>query len=201
MSTVPLRDLFRRPEETKACVACEAALPMSANFCGYCGVRLDDPDAQPLYIVDRATGLFNDRFIRPLLEDELVRAHRYERMLGVLLVRSAPADGIPETSEWLEDALKLTATAVVGALRDVDTPGVLKRRPPTIIALLPDTDIAGTGYAATRVLETVDRQLGPRGKVGVGIVCVQPDRLLRADAVIDAGDRSLRAGRPELLGR
>jgi len=47
------------------------------------------------HIVDRTTGLFNDRFVRPVLEDELARAHRYQRNLGVLLIEvngSLPPD-------------------------------------------------------------------------------------------------------------
>ena len=69
---MPLGDLFRRrPPDAENCPACGALLPNGANYCPNCGIRIDEPDAQPLHIVDRATGLFNERFIRPVLEDEL----------------------------------------------------------------------------------------------------------------------------------
>jgi PleD family two-component response regulator len=203
LSIVPLRDLFRRQAETKMCVACDATLPLSANFCSNCGVRVDDPEAQPLHIVDRATGLFNDRFIRPLLDDELARAHRYGRLLGVVLIQPIQDHGVPEPSpELQDDMLRSMATAVVSTLREVDTPGVLSRRPPALLALLPDTDIAGTGFAAARVLDSVNSAFGPNGRrAAIGIVCVQPGQRLRAGSVIEAADRSMRSGRPELLGR
>src|ERR671922_1304652 len=84
-----LGDLFRRrPADSRTCAACGAEIAASAVFCSSCGVRVDEPEAQPLYIVDRTTGLFNDRFIRPVLEDELARAHRYGRALGILLIEA-----------------------------------------------------------------------------------------------------------------
>ena len=87
--------LRRRPEATK-CPACGNALPAGSVFCPSCGIRADDPDAQPLHIVDRVTGLFNDRFIRPVLEDELARAHRYGRPLGIMLIEPVQEDQAPE---------------------------------------------------------------------------------------------------------
>ena len=85
----------------------------SAALCGLAlvegGVKTDDPQAEPLHIVDRTTGLFNDRFVRPVLEDELARAHRYQRNLGVLLIETNGA-GSPD------EALKLMAAAAIMGL-------------------------------------------------------------------------------------
>src|SRR5215831_12580837 len=113
---MPLGDLFRRrPPDAENCPACGALLPNSANYCPNCGIRIDEPDAQPLHIVDRATGLFNERFIRPVLEDELHRAHRYNRPLGIVLIEPIPdaQNGAAED----EDTLKMMAGAVAGTLR------------------------------------------------------------------------------------
>lgn len=194
----------RRPRDAEPCPACGAALPVAAVFCPGCGIRVDDPDAQPLHIVDRTTGLFNDRFIRPVLEDELARAHRYGRPLGVLLVESQNGDqpGGRADDQACEDCLKVMAAAVARTLRDVDTPGVLTRRPPQLLALLPDTDMTGTAHAANRVLNAVNAALGPIGGTAtVGLVCIRPTQRFRAGAVIEAAGRSLRASKPELLGR
>jgi len=163
-----IRDYFRRRQvDTKNCGACGAVLPGGANYCSNCGVRLDEPEAQPLHIVDRATGLFNDRFIRPVLEDELARAHRYGRPLGIVLVENVSnGDGPhpPEALQQQEETLKL--------------------------------------MAATRVLESVNTALSANGRrAALGIVCVHHGQRLRAGAVIEAASRSLRSGRPELLGR
>jgi PleD family two-component response regulator len=164
-------------------------------FCPSCGVRADDPQAEPLHIVDRATGLFNDRFVRPVLEDELARAHRYSRNLGVLLIE---ASGVPSA----DDALKVMAAALASTVRDVDTPGVLSRTPPQLLAILPDTDVAGTAHAANRVLSAVNEALKQQGGQGsVGLVCIRPGQRVRAGAVIESASRSLRSGRPEMMGK
>src|SRR5919198_6006531 len=113
---MPIGDLFRRrPAEAQTCSACGSQLPPGSAFCPVCGVRNDDPNAQPLHIVDRATGLFNDRFIRPVLEDELARAHRYGRPLGIVLVENVSnGDGAysPDGFPQQEETLKLMAAAV-----------------------------------------------------------------------------------------
>src|SRR5438094_780851 len=119
---MPIGDFLRRRPEAITCQACGSPLPSGAIFCPSCGVRADDPQAEPLHIVDRTTGLFNERFVRPVLEDELARAHRYQRNLGVLLIEGAdvgPAD----------EMLKTMAAALAGTVRDVDAPGVLGRTP------------------------------------------------------------------------
>ena len=221
---MPLGDILRRRPEVQSCAACGAQLPAGSVFCPSCGVRHDDPDSQPLHIVDRATGLFNDRFIRPVLEDELARAHRYGRPLGILLIESiaveeaphppapAGAEAValpspprvadPVTAAQNDETLKKMAAAVAGTLRDVDTPGVLGHKPPQLLAVLPDTDISGTAFAANRILQAVNTALAGNGRrAAVGLVCVHHGQRLRAGAVIEAAGRSLRSGRPELLGR
>jgi PleD family two-component response regulator len=200
---MPLGDLFRRrPPGAENCPACGAFLPGGANFCPNCGIRVDEPEAQPLHIVDRATGLFNERFIRPVLEDELHRAHRYSRPLGIVLIEPMPMEGQNGTAND-EETLKVMAAAIAGTLRDVDTPGVLTHRPPSLLAVLPDTDMAGTAHAANRVLEAVNTALAAAGgpRAALGIVCIQHGQRVRAGAVIEAAARALRSGRPEFLGR
>lgn len=192
---MPIGDFLRRRPEAMTCQACGSPLPTGAIFCPACGVRVDDPHAEPLHIVDRTTGLFNERFVRPVLEDELARAHRYQRNLGVLLVEALDATAADET-------LKTMAAALAGTVRDVDTPGVLNRTPPQLLAILPDTDVAGTAHAATRVLAAVNEALkGANGRAAVGLVCVRPGQRVRAGAVIESASRSLRSGRPEMLGK
>jgi len=184
---MPIGDFLRRRPEAQTCQACGSPLPHGAVFCPSCGVRTDDPHAEPLHIVDRTTGLFNDRFVRPVLEDELARAHRLVEVNG-----SVPAD----------DALKAMAAALAGTVRDVDTPGVLGRTPPQLLAILPDTDVAGTAHAANRVLAAVNDALKPLGaQAAVGLVCVRPGQRVRAGGVIESASRSLRSGRPEMMGK
>src|SRR4030088_1133720 len=129
---MPIGDFLRRRPEALSCQACGSPPPAGAIFCASCGVRADDPQAEPLHIVDRATGLFNERFIRPVLEDELARAHRYGRDLGLVMIEPV-ADLIgPNGPENDEETLKTIAAAIAGTLRDVDTPGVLTHHPPSL---------------------------------------------------------------------
>jgi PleD family two-component response regulator len=197
---MPLGDILRRRREAQSCGACGTQLVADAAFCHACGARADDPDSQPLHVVDRVTGLFNDRFLRPILEDELARAHRYGRALGVILLEPAGSRS-PLSKPEAEEVLRLMAGAVASTLRDVDTPGVLSRQPPSILALLPDTDASGTAHAAGRVFEAVNTALAQRGwQALLGIVCVHHAQRLRAGAVLDAAARALQSGRPEMLG-
>ena len=39
--------------------------------------------------------------------------------------------------------------ALIGALRDVDTPGLLKRMPAQFVVLLPEAEMSGTAHTAT----------------------------------------------------
>src|SRR2546429_4096557 len=202
-STMPFGDLFRRrPPGADNCPACGSLIPGGSNFCPNCGIRVDEPEAQPLHIVDRATGLFNERFIRPVLEDELHRAHRYSRPLGIVLIEPVPVAG-QNGAVNDEETLKVMAAAIAGTLRDVDTPGVLTHRPPSLLAVLPDTDVAGTAHAANRVLEAVNTALAAAGgrHAALGIVCIQHGQRVRASAVIEAAARPLKSGRPEFPGR
>jgi PleD family two-component response regulator len=196
------RSLLRRTEK-RECAVCYASVTPTAEFCSRCGAHLKDPEAQALYIVDTATGLFNDRFLRPLLEDELARVHDFGRTLGIVIVQpeeTSPApEGGPDDSDQV---LKLTASAVANTLGDTDTPGVLSRRPPGLLALLPEADLNSTGATATTLMHAVDEALSGLGKrASVGIVCVFPGERIPAGAAIEAAQRALRLQRPELLGR
>jgi len=197
---MPIGDLLRRrPGDSQPCPACAAAVPAGATYCPSCGVRLDDPESLPLHVVDRATKLFNERFIRPILEDELARGHRYGRWLGVLLVELRTQN---DYGSGHPDGLKTMAATLIGSLRDVDTPGVLKRMPAQLVVLLPEAEMSGTAHTANRLMEVITEALRPHDlKVAIGLVCVNPAKRFRAGAVVEAAARSLRTGRPEVLGR
>src|SRR2546429_5538267 len=61
---MPIGDFLRRRPEAQTCQACGSPLPQGAVFCPSCGVRADDPQAEPLHIVDRATGLLDRKSTR-----------------------------------------------------------------------------------------------------------------------------------------
>lgn len=196
-----LDDIFgnRSAGEIGSCPNCGTAVPTGARFCPGCGVRPDEPDSLPLHIVDRPTNMFNAAFIRPLLDDELARAQRYERPLGVLLFELK--DDQKRSTEQAREGLVTMARALVSTIRDVDTPGVLNHRPARILTLLPETDLAGTAHAANRVLEAVRGRVEPAwGEVKVGMACVRPGSRLTANQVIEAALHSCSTGRPEIVG-
>src|ERR1700738_1709034 len=132
---MPLGDLLRRRTgDSPPCPNCGNAVPSGAVFCPTCGIRLDDPESLPLHVVDRTTKLFNERFVRPILEDELARGHRYGRWLGVLLVELRTHT---DYGSGNADGLKAMAAALIGALRDADTPGLLERMSAALWVVLP----------------------------------------------------------------
>jgi hypothetical protein len=52
------------------------------------------------------------------------------------------------------------------------------------------------------VLAAVNEGLKAQGGQGaVGLVCVRPGQRVRAGAVIESASRSLRSGRPEMMGK
>lgn len=197
---MPIGDLLRRrPGDSTTCPACAAVVPGGSVYCNHCGIRLDDPESLPLHVVDRTTKLFNERFIRPILEDELARGHRYSRWLGILLVELRTQNDFGSGNV---DGLKAMAGTLIGSLRDVDTPGLLKRMPAQFIVLLPEAEMSGTAHCANRLMDVINEALKVVDlKVAMGLVCVNPAKRLRAGAVIEAAGRSLRTGRPEVLGR
>ena len=143
---MPLGDLLRRrPGDSPPCPACGNAVPAGAIFCPNCGVRLEDPESLPLHVVDRTTKLFNERFVRPILEDELARGNRYGRWLGVLLVELRTQN---DYGSGNADGLRAMAAALIGALRDVDNPGLLKRMPAQFVVPLPEAELSGTARTA-----------------------------------------------------
>src|SRR5438046_552195 len=53
-----------------------------------------------------------------------------------------------------------------------------------------------------RVLAAVNEALQAQGaQAAVGLVCVRPGQRVRAGAVIESASRSLRSGRPEMMGK
>ena len=46
---MPIGDFLRRRPEAQTCQACGSPLPHGAVFCPSCGVRTDDPHAEPLH--------------------------------------------------------------------------------------------------------------------------------------------------------
>jgi len=94
------------------------------------------------------------------------------------------------------------AASLIGALRDDDTPGLLKRMPAQFVVLLPEAEMSGTAHTANRLMETISEALRPLDlKVAIGLVCINPAKRFRAGAVVEAAGRSLRTSRPEVLGR
>jgi len=161
---MPLGDLFRRrPPDAENCPACGALLPHNANYCPNCGIRIDEPEAQPLHIVDRATGLFQ-RALHPARAGGRAAPGASLRPAPRHRADRAPAGQQPQHAEADEESLKMMAAAIAGTLRDVDTPGVLAHSPPSLLAVLPDTDIAGNRPRGEQGAGAVNSALAPAGR-------------------------------------
>ena len=142
------------------------------------------PRSAPLYVLDSLTGLFNERFIRGLVLQEVGRSLRYGRTLSVVAARIDDAHGIQSDIEpvcWR--ALVAGVGRVVAAsVRDSDTvASVGSERELTYVVTLPETDRTGAVGCADRLR----RRVAETAFHGTGIW---------THATISFGVSSLRAG-------
>jgi hypothetical protein len=175
------------PTAPSACESCGTALAAPYMPCPTCGLQPEDPQARPLYILDSVTGLYNQRFLQPQLEYELVRAAQDKQPLGVLIFESTPGS---------DDVLRSLADLVGAQLRETDLRAVVSRDPPRLVALLHNTDISETDQLAGRVMHSIPPGAPP---LRVGMVWVQAGSSQPAEEVVAAALRSVETGRPELL--
>jgi RND superfamily putative drug exporter len=175
------------PTAASVCESCRTVLAAPYMPCPACGLQPEDPQARPLYILDSVTGLYNQRFLQPQLEYELVRAAQDSQPLGVLVFESTPGS---------DDTLRSLADLVGSQLRETDLRAVVSRDPPRLVALLHNTDVAETDRLAGRVMHSSPPGAPP---LRVGMVWVQAGSSRPAEEVVAAALRSVESGRPELL--
>lgn len=108
-----------------------------------------------LAVTDELTGLFNYRYLLERAEDEIGRARRFGRSLSLLMIDADEFKLYNDTHGHVagDDALAELATAMRGAVRDIDV--VCRYGGEEFAILLPETDAEGAFVVAEKVRETV----------------------------------------------
>jgi diguanylate cyclase (GGDEF)-like protein len=149
-------------------------------------------------IRDGLTGLFNHRHFKEVLDREVARAVRYERILSLIML---DVDNFKEYNDTHghpagDEVLKILADIITTRLRVVDCPA--RYGGEEFAILLPETDLDGGKTVADDIRAQVEnypfegRELQPLGKVTVSIGVAEfnpasaelPSLLERADEAL-----------------
>lgn len=115
---------------------------------GAAGTRLD--------LRDKATGVYSATYLRHRLQQEIARAHRYQRPLTLLAVRSRDAQ---------RDDLAGQIASLLGlACRNVDL--VARLEPDSFVVLLPETTGEDSGAVVARIQRDLETA-GLSARIGV----------------------------------
>jgi diguanylate cyclase (GGDEF)-like protein len=141
------------------CWNCGAELPEGSGFCPRCGYSQFDRASSPLWgVVEPITGIWNEKFVSALIDQEANRAVRYRRPLSVLVVELDHAQHIVDELEetQVQNLLREMAELLGQAVRDTDTVGFLDPNgPPRFVVLLPETDEPGATLAADKIRRAI----------------------------------------------
>jgi diguanylate cyclase (GGDEF)-like protein len=184
------------------------------TFAGQAGVAVHNvrvhEEAQRLSLTDPLTGLWNYRYLRESLRREVERAHRFGRMLTVLVLDLDHFKDVNDTyGHAAGDAvLSEFARRIRIGLREVDL--AFRQGGEEFVVLLPETDAFGGAIVAERLGAAVRERPVPidprRSDVGDQVpitvsigIAVFPEHGGTAQQVLNAADDALysakRAGR------
>ncbi|GAA2707711.1 GGDEF domain-containing protein [Actinoplanes palleronii] len=188
----------------------DADLRTLRTFAGQAGVAVHNvrvhEEAQRLSLTDPLTGLWNYRYLREVLRREVERAHRFGRMLTVLMLDLDHFKDVNDTYGHPvgDQVLGEFARRIRLGLREVDV--AFRQGGEEFVVLLPETDAYGGVIVAERLGALVrDRpmQIDPRRPgltdripvtVSIGIA-VFPEHGATAQEVLDAADEALYAAK------
>lgn len=111
--------------------------------------------AQQASVTDELTGLWNHRYFRQRVQEEVERAHRFGHELGLALL---DIDRFKDVNDRFghpagDEVLVEVSRRITAQLREVDT--VARYGGEEIVLVLPETDLDGARRSAERVREVV----------------------------------------------
>jgi len=140
-------------------------------------------DAPPL--LDRATGLLDDRYFQVALDHRIAAARRQLQPVALLLI-SLDGDGVGD--KYREEAVASFAQTVRETLRDSDT--ACRVGPTRFAVILEDTPEAGGVWAAERLRMAMLRKGGSLLRFSAA-VAAYPSHALDAGEVLTRAERAL----------
>ncbi|MER7166106.1 diguanylate cyclase [Micromonospora sp. NPDC000207] len=179
------------------------------TFAGQAAVAVNNvrvhEEVQRLSLTDPLTGLWNYRYLRESLRREVERAHRFGRMLSVLVLDLDRFKAVNDTyGHPAGDAvLAEFAHRLRGEIREVDL--AFRQGGEEFVVLLPETDARGAAIVAERLgaavrdhPTVVATNTGNAVEVHVTVsagIAVYPDHGTVGQQVLDAADGALYAAK------
>jgi len=153
---------------------------------------------QDLTIMDDLTGLFNYRFFRSKLSDEMRRADRYHQQMGLLMIDIDHFKDLNDTQghQTGNIILQELASVLKQSVRDVDI--VARYGGEEFMVILPQTDLENGRKIAERIRSQVEiayfsNSQGQRYiklTVSIGIVGY-PNGVLSANQLLEKADKAM----------
>jgi diguanylate cyclase (GGDEF)-like protein len=153
---------------------------------------------QDLTIIDELTGLFNYRYFKNKLSDEMRRAERYNQPMGLLMIDIDHFKKLNDTQghQTGNIILQELASVLKQAVRDVDI--VARYGGEEFMVILPQTDLSKAQIIAERIRSQVElayfsNSQGQRYiKLTVSIGVVEyPNGVLSANQLLEQVDRAM----------
>ncbi len=153
---------------------------------------------QELTVIDELTGLFNYRYFRSKLSDEVRRAERYHQTMSILMIDVDHFKEINDTQghQTGNIILQEIVSLIKRSVRDVDV--VARYGGEEFVVLLPQTQIKHAMTIAERMRRNVEKsyftnfqgQREIRATISIG-VAVYPDGVDTTDQLLDKVDQAM----------
>jgi diguanylate cyclase (GGDEF)-like protein len=149
---------------------------------------------------DSLTGIYNRRKLGEVLDNEVLRARRYQQKLSVLMFDIDHFKRVNDTHGHLvgDEAIRHVAKSAVSTLRATDF--VARYGGEEFVALLPGVEIDGATIAAERVREAARKPFAALAEtelsvtISVGVTSARPDTA-DAKALLAEADHALYASK------
>jgi diguanylate cyclase (GGDEF)-like protein len=148
-------------------------------------------------IRDGLTGLYNHRYFQEAIVNEITRATRHERPVGLVMIDIDHFKAVNDKyGHQIGDyLLRMIAGQIAKGSRASDT--VARHGGEEFAIILPETDLKGAGIkgeSCRRAIESMDFYAGSEvvhTTISVGVAVFDPRRPISKDELIESADRAL----------
>lgn len=160
-------------------------------------IQLANEKLERLAVTDGLTGLYNHRFFRERLDDELERARRYSVPLSCIMLDVDDFKKVNDTFGHLQgdEILRMIASLTSASVRKSDV--VARYGGEELVVIMPQTSLEGALIQAERVRLSISEHRYEglpedwRVTVSIGVSMFEPDGMSDAEALIRVADTGL----------